>query len=275
MGRPRRPQALLRPGQRGAAPPLGGARRGASRAGLRLTEPDTFDGSMGARTAHRTTRPDRTAAAPRRDGGSTHPEVLPPLDIQVDEAEGRVLVRDRGETFGYELWFRSRRGDLGGPGWMELAFDLETGEPIQTAVPTCEVMAVARETGCHERVAGLTESLAAWFEAPGHPAADRIARRLRAEVRTGQERERLSVRPVQARLLERMVAGESVSIMCERGGFVDAHGRGDTSWLMRRAGLTRVRCSRTGKVRVARTASYQVFCQLVAAADASPHEFEV
>jgi hypothetical protein len=34
-------------------------------------------------------------------------------------------------------------------------------------------------------------------------------------------------------------------------------------------------CSKTGKPRRARTPSYQVFCQLVAAVDRSPHEFGV
>ena len=63
--------------------------------------------------------------------------------------------------------------------------------------------------------------------------------------------------------------------MAERGGFTYRDGRPDTSWLMRRAGLAPMRCSKTGKLRTARTARYDVFCQLVAAVDRSPHEFGV
>jgi len=229
---------------------------------------------MGARADNEIPRMTGMASVPQCLGGSV-PDTgtLPPLGIDIDPSEGRVLVRDRDELFGYELWFRPRRGVLGLPGWMELSFDLETGDPIQTAVPTSEVMAVARDAGLDGQVAAMTAALASWFERGGHSACHRIAATLRREVQAGRERERLSLRAIQARLIELIVAGESLTVMCERGGFVSKHGRGDTSWLLRRAGLMRVRCSRTGKVRVARTASYNVFCQLVAAADASPHEF--
>jgi len=230
---------------------------------------------MGARADNQTLGLTGMASVTERPCEGKKPFALPPLDIQVDPAEGRVLVRDRDELIGYELWFRPRRGHLGGPGWMELSFDLESGAPIETAVPTSEVMAVARDAGLDDQVAELTGSLAAWYEAPGHEAADRVAARLHNEVQAGEGRERLSLRAVQARLIERLVAGESVSLMCERAGYVHRSGQPDTSWLLRRAGLVPVRCSRTGKVRRARTAGYEVFCQLVAAVDASPHEFGV
>jgi hypothetical protein len=80
---------------------------------------------------------------------------------------------------------------------------------------------------------------------------------------------------VRALILERLVTGEPLVVMCERGGFTYRDGRPDTSWLLRRAGLRAERCSKTGKVRTARTASYDVFCQLVAAVDHSPHELGV
>lgn len=144
------------------------------------------------------------------------------------------------------------------------------------SVTAAEVMEVVRDADCHEHAAALTGALALWFEqAAEEEAARRIAARLRAEVAAGDARERLSVRPLQALILERLVAGETLVDMCERGGFMLAGGRADTSWIQRRAGLAPTRCSRTGKVRVAKTASYQVFCQIVRALDAEPHEFGV
>jgi hypothetical protein len=76
-------------------------------------------------------------------------------------------------------------------------------------------------------------------------------------------------------MLERIEAGETLVTMCERAGFVDRDGRIDTTWLRRRAGLLPDRCSRSGKVRRARTASYEVFLRLVRAVDGTPEEFGV
>jgi hypothetical protein len=102
-----------------------------------------------------------------------------------------------------------------------------------------------------------------------------MGRRLLDEVRSGFELERVSLRALQARMLERIEAGETLVTMCERAGFVDRDGRIDTTWLRRRAGLLPDRCSRSGKVRRARTASYEVFLRLVRAVDGTPEEFGV
>jgi hypothetical protein len=252
-----------RPRSRGGRPPSGA----------------TFDcEAMGARADTTMTRTARARSAPERVGGSVLAGALPPLDepfeLRVDPAAGRVLVRDAGETFGYELCFREKRGKDGGVGWSELSFD-SGGGLVEISVRTAEVMALAHEAGAAEQVAAMTESVAAWFEQADDFFVRRLARRLRAEVEAGRARERIALRPVRAAIVERLVRGEPLVVMCERGGFTYRDGRPDTSWLLRRAGLRAERCSKTGKVRTARTASYDVFCQLVAAVDRSPHEFGV
>jgi hypothetical protein len=245
-----------------------------------LTAPDTFDGeAMGARADTQANWTATVASAPKGPGGGGDHAPLPPLDrpfeVQVDPAELRVLVQDAGDTFGYELRFRTGRGKDGGVGWSELAFDPCDGHVLETSVRTAEVMALAREAGLSEHPARMTEWVAGWFEqAPCAPAL-RLARRLRAEVAAGRRRDRIAVRRVQAVILQRLVEGEELVVMAERGGFVYRDGRPDTSWLTRRAGLAPTVCSKTGKRRRARTASYDVFCQLVAAVDRSPHEFGV
>jgi hypothetical protein len=136
-------------------------------------------------------------------------------------------------------------------------------------------MAVAGEAGLAEHPARMTEWVAGWFEQADCHRARRLAEWLRAEVAAARRGERIAVRRVRAVLLERFVAGEELVVMAARGGFTYRDGRPDTSGLMRRAGLAPMQCPKTGKLRRARTASYEVFCQLVAAADRSPHEFGV
>jgi hypothetical protein len=219
------------------------------------------------------------SAGPRAPRGSCDHWGLPPLErpfsVGVDTSELRVLVRDAGETLGYELRFRTGRGKDGGVGWSELSFDPSDGHVLETSVRTAEVMALAREAGLEERPARMTEWVAGWFERADCAPARRLADRLRSEVAAGRRGERIAVRRVQAAILERLVEGEELVVMAERGGFVYRDGRPDTSWLTRRAGLVPTVCSKTGKRRRARTASYEVFCQLVAAVDRSPHEFGV
>jgi hypothetical protein len=268
-----------RPRSRGGRPPSGASSREPSDQERGLTARDTFDcEAMGARADTTLTRTARARSAPERVGGGAQARALPPLDdtfeLRVDPTAGRVLVRDAGETFGYELRFREKRGKDGGVGWSELSFDGDCAL-VEISVRTAEVMALAREAGVAEQVAGMTESVAGWFEQADDYFARRLARRLRAEVEAGRTRERIALRRVRAAILERLVKGEPLVVMCERGGFVYRDGRPDTSWLLRRAGLRAERCSKTGKVRTARTASYDVFCQLVAAVDRSPHEFGV
>jgi hypothetical protein len=268
-----------RPRSRGGRPPSGASSREPSGPEGGLTAPGTVDcEAMNARADSRQTRTARARSAPRRVGGGVAAGALPPLDdafeLQLDPSAGRVLVRDAGETFGYELRFREKRGKDGGVGWSELAFDPD-GRVVETSVRTAEVMALAREAGVAEQVAGMTEWAAGWFDQADDYFARRLARRLRAEVEAGRARERIAVRRVRTLILERLVRGEPLVVMCERGTFVYRDGRPDTSWLLRRAGLRPERCSKTGKIRTARTASYDVFCQLVAAVDRSPHEFGV
>jgi hypothetical protein len=268
-----------RPRSRGGRPPSGASSRARDDLSGGLTAPGTVDGeAMNARADSSMTRTARARSAPKRVGGGAAAGALPPLDdafeLRVDPAAGRVLVRDAGETFGYELRFRQKRGKDGGVGWSELSFDTE-GALVEISVRTAEVMALAREAGLAGRVAGMTEWVAGWFEQADDYFARRLARRLRAEVEAGRARERIALRRVRALILERLVHGEPLVVMCERGGFTYRDGRPDTSWLLRRAGLRAERCSKTGKVRTARTASYEVFCQLVAAVDRTPHEFGV
>jgi hypothetical protein len=268
-----------RPLGRGGRPPMGASSRVQARRAADLTALDTFDcEAMGARADRQTNRTHTVASVPERVGGSALAGALPPLDcfeVQLDQGELRVLIRDAGETFGYELRFRSGRGKDGGVGWSELSFDPRDGHVVETSVRTSEVMALAREAGLAEHPARMTEWVAGWFEQADCHQARRLAHRLRAEVAAGRQGERIALRRVRAVILERLVAGEELVVMAERGGFTYRDGRPDTSWLLRRAGLARSCCSKTGKVRTARSASYEVFCQLVAAVDRSPHEFGV
>jgi hypothetical protein len=268
-----------RPRSRGGRPPSGASSREQAGGRDRLTGRATFDcEAMGARADTTMTRTARVRSAPERVGGGVLAGALPPLDepfeLRLDPVAGRVLVRDAGVTFGYELRFREKRGKDGGVGWSELAFDPD-GRVVEISVRTAEVMALAREAGAAEQVASITNSVAAWFEQADDYFTRRLAARLRAEVEAGRARERIVVRRVRTAIIERLVHGEPLVVMCERGGFTYRDGRPDTSWLLRRAGLRAERCSKTGKVRTARTASYDVFCQLVAAVDGSPHEFGV
>ncbi len=193
-------------------------------------------------------------------------------EISIDPQAGRIVVVDRGETFGYELGWRRGRGRAGGFGWSELTRG-EHDVVFITAVTASEVMAVCRDGHRHEDVAAIT---LAGAETLGACKSERaMARRLAAEVRAGYEAERVSLRAIQARIVAQLVEGATLTDLCVRGGFVDRDGRIDTTWLERRAGLMAARCSRTGKVRTARTASYPIFCRLLAAVDAEPHEFDV
>jgi hypothetical protein len=210
---------------------------------------------------------------------------LEPPAVLVDQEAGRVLVRDRGETFGYQLELRPGNGRAGGVGWVEHA-RTDDGRLETTAVAAAEVMAIARDAGREQQVARATEFLARAFEAAalearrdgegsGERAARRAAERLREEVAAGHAFERVSLRALQARLRERLVAGESWVQMSERAGFHRRGGQADTTWLQRRAGLRPAYCGHSQRWRRARTASYELFCQLVQAVDATPEELGV
>ena len=198
-----------------------------------------------------------------------------PPDVRVDFEGGRVVVEDCGEVVTYVLSMGYGRGRAARCGWTELLRDRD-GEPVETGVTTAEVMAVLRDVGREQDAVRMTLATAAFFEqAEGCWQAQKIADRLRKEVRDGHNLRRVSLRPLQALILERLVAGETLSDMCARGGFVGKRGKLDTSWFQRRAGLLPDRCSKTGKLRHARTANYAVFCRLVRAAGAEPHELGV
>ena len=94
-------------------------------------------------------------------------------------------------------------------------------------------------------------------------------------MRRGRELQRVSVRPFQLRLLERLVAGHQIAAMCERGGFMGADGRPETSWFLRRIGLDASVCSRTGQRRWARTLRYELGPRYARALEADPHELGI
>jgi hypothetical protein len=182
-----------------------------------------------------------------------------------------LVVVDRGERVEYALGPRPGRGRGGGFGWTERV-SLPGARPTETAVCAAEVMAVLGDHGRGEEAAELTLAAADALERRGDRAG---AGRLRGEVEAGRNLERLSLRPVQTRMLERLVEGWTLAEMAARGGFLQASGRADTSWLQRRAGLVPQACSKTGKVRRARTARYDVYVALVRAVGGDPHEFGV
>jgi hypothetical protein len=249
--------------------PLGGVRCADHDGRTGLTRLDTVDREAMQTASPETsppTGPIRSAHLPAAPGAE------PPV-VLVDHDAGRVLLRDRGETVGYEL--RLRRGRRGSAlGWVELVL-AEEGSVVETAVSAAEVMAIASDAGREAEVAELSRRVALAFLRQDDPVCARVGDRLLAEVRDGRELERVSLRALQARMLERLAAGETLVTMCERAGFIDRDGRIDTTWLQRRAGLLPDRCSRTGKVRRARTAGYEVFLRLVRAVDGTPEEFGV
>ena len=211
----------------------------------------------------------------REAGLEGQDEIAQEPAIRVLEPDARIELEDRAERWAYELQFRGERtGRGGGVGWMEFQTQPD-GRVVSFAVSTAEVMAVCDDGGRLEEVAAITRALALWFEAPADRAANFWAARLRDSVEAGYQRQRHSVRALQARILERLVAGETLTDMCERAGFVSERGRPDTTWIQRRAGLVPIRCNKTGKVRRVRTANAATFARLVRAVDADPHEFGV
>jgi hypothetical protein len=191
--------------------------------------------------------------------------------LLVDPVCRRVLVADGRGRSEYELaqaggWatlaWRERQAPIGRP-------------PVVTRSRADEVMAVARDLDREGEVIALTLAAAAQARAAGGPAGLDAAGRLEAEVRRGRDLHRVSVRAFQLALLERLQAGEPLSALCERGGFLDASGRADTSWLLRRLGLKELVCSRSGKVRWARTLRYDVAVRVARALDADPVELGV
>ena len=176
-------------------------------------------------------------------------------------AEETLVFSDRGELVTYTLGWRRGTGQYSGPGWTEQAE--RDGETVRFAVSTADVIAVLREADRHMEAERATLRYAAVLERTGHASA---ARRLRAEVAAGRAMERVGLRRIQAEILRRLAEGEQVSVLCERGRFVERDGRADTSWFMRRAGLMAMRCGRSGKTRIARTCSYEHavrFCDAV------------
>ena len=201
--------------------------------------------------------------------------------IELDRQRRTLAVSDRGTLIRYEL---GRRGPgRGSFGWSERVIQRALpyeplGAELVRSVPTAEVMAVAADREREAEVAELTlsaaEALCQRRRAPrGRSGAEaELAARLRQEVRNGHGLERVSVRPIQRRLLERMAAGEPVSEMCERGGFRMATATAATSWFLRRAGLQVEVCSRTAKRRYARTMAYDLAVRYAVALEADPYE---
>ena len=207
-------------------------------------------------------------------------------------------MRDRGTLVQYELGLRPTFG----LGWVERVVP-PTGPPARrspealagfcatvTAVSTPEVMAVVSEAGYEDAVATLVNDLAERVLRPVQAAAlaleladggeppqlsPKQGVRLLAEVRRGYGLERVSVRPAQRLLLERLRRGVMLSTICQRGGFLTARGKPETTWLLRRVGLEPSVCSKTKKRRFARTLSYEHAVALAQVLEADPHELGV
>jgi hypothetical protein len=267
----------------GAANPSSDAQRtppkGAFRCGARdhregLTGPGTFGWrAMGTRAEQQANRTATGPSALGPAGGGANPAALPPPALAVDPDAGRVLVRDGGRTTGYELRMRDGRGRCRGLGWVELAL-----WPDGLGDRDGRVGGRGDRGGGRRRPrarGGRAEPLGGGrVERPQDAAARSMGRRLRCEVERGLELERVSLRAVQALIRARLEAGEPLVSLCLRGGFVDRDGRIDTTWLERRAGLRPERW-RSGKLRLARTARYEVFLRLARAVDADPGELGV
>ena len=189
------------------------------------------------------------------------------------DAERRVLwVRDRQLRTVYTLG-RKPRG--GGYGWMA-AYEESHGWVWQMwKLPASEPMAVVRELGGEEAVAGLTLAVAAAL-GRGRAPERTAATRLRGEVAAGRELELMAVRPIQAAVLRCQVErGLTISDLCHRGGFLGVAGDPDVSWLERRAGLKPEVCSRTGRRLHRRVVGYDVYARLVEAVGGDPVDFGV
>lgn len=198
--------------------------------------------------------------------------LLEPVTVAIDHGALRVLISDRGERVGYELWFRPSPGQAGGPGWLEFCRDPH-GRLVRKSVRAGEVMALVRDAGREREVAEMTLQLAEWFRVAGCAEARRLVRRLEDEVAEGMALERIALRALQARLVERLVEGETLSEICRRGGFLDRRRRPDTTWFeRRRAGLAWTLCNKTGKWRIARTATPEVLGRMARAICVAPHE---
>jgi len=198
-------------------------------------------------------------------------ELAAPPVLLVEPTARRVLMADGRGRSEYEL---ARPGGWGTLGWRERQVPLH-GPPTVTRSRAEEVMAVARELDRDGEVVALTLAAASEARQEGSTPPLEAADRLEAEVRRGRDLARVSVRAFQLALLERLAAGEALSAMCERGGFLDASGRADTSWLLRRLGLKELVCSRSGKVRWARTLRYDVAVRVARAVDLDPVELGV
>ena len=222
-----------------------------------------------------------------------------PFSVELDAGRREVFVRDRGTLVQYELGLRPTFG----LGWIERVVPptgpaaCRSPEALAglcatvTAVSTPEVMAVVSEAGYEDDVAALVNDLAervlrpvqaavlALELADGAGGPPRLSPkqgvRLLAEVRRGYGLERVSARPAQRVLLERLRHGLTLSAVCERGGFLTARGKPETTWLLRRVGLEPSVCSKTKKRRFARTLSYEHAVALAQVLEADPHELGV
>lgn len=117
-------------------------------------------------------------------------------EVLIDQDAGRVLVRDRGETFGYELRMRSLYGGRGsGLGWVELVLGIDGA--VSETVSAAEVMAIARDAGRDEEAAEISRRVASQFVESEDAAAKAMGDRLLQEVRDGNELERVSLRALQ------------------------------------------------------------------------------
>ena len=191
---------------------------------------------------------------------------------ELDTERGVLAVHDRDQETTYTLGPKPG----GGYGWIA-AYGEPQGTVLQTwKLSAAEPMAVVRELGGEDEVAGLTLAAADRLSAAGGYGGRRAAGRLRGEVAAGRNLEVMAVRPVQAAVLRCLIEdGLSVSDLCRRGGFLNRFGDPDVSWLERRAGLKPEVCGRTGRRLRRRVVGYEIYARLVEAVGGDPIDFGV
>ena len=208
-------------------------------------------------------RADRSETRPRSAARRLAERRDEALRVLVDQDAGRVLLRDRGELVGYELRMRERFGRAWGLGWSSLLD--EEGAVVENRRVGGRGDGRGRRRRPRAR-GGRAEPL-------GRPRADRVGRPGRRP--HGQAAARRGAGRLRARA--RLAAGAAgTDAGADRGGRDARHDvragrlrrprrahRHDLAAAPRRPPPDR--CSRSGKVRRARTASYEVFLRLVRA----------
>ncbi|MGI8726623.1 MAG: hypothetical protein ACR2K6_02940 [Solirubrobacterales bacterium] len=201
--------------------------------------------------------------------------------VSVTEADGRRTITYRlchqssGSRFGRGSWLERVSLVGGGVGWR----GVPASEPLAVLVEVDPIAAL--------RVFRLTAEVALELWGSSKITDRHKALRIRDWLRDGVRRDRIGLRRIQLELVRLVSGGTPISDICgrarlrlddpsDRGMMVPGKGgepdRASTTWLLRRAGLQDEVCPRTGKVRISRTASYEMGVRLARAADIDPRE---